>query len=598
MTSWLAAIAAGVAMALLQYGTAPGRSVLPAALRAAAVATVVALLLDVQLGPRRAVAPFGALDASASWLRASDTTAWRSAAARLRRAGVDSSFLFGDSVRPASAPPGSPPDLASAVRPAVERALAAGRPLVVITDGELDDPAALASLPPGSRVEVVERPARPDGALSALDAPRAAVGGDSIEVRARLAAGAAGAPAGTVELYVGARRVATATVEALGAYAERAVGFRARVPDGDGETLVRAVFAARDAEPRNDTLTTTLDVSAAAGAVFVSTSPDYDARYALEVLRGALSLPTRGYLRIAPGVWRVEGSLAPVTEAEVRRVARAAPLLILHGDSLVLGSPRQVTAGALALLVPPAPDVAADWYAVGAPPSPVAAALTGIPWDSLPPVAVGPVAARGSWEGLEVRQGRRGERRVAVVGVEGVRRSVLVAAAGLWRWQFRGGASADAYATLWGSLFDWLAAERTDVRAALPADPLVRAGEVVRWRRGGAGDTVVVATLVRRGAPRSADSVTLRFAPGATIAESAPLAAAIYDVRIRGGSVVLAVNPSREWIPRPATVRPGRIGSGPTLADPPRLRSVSWVYALALALLCAEWLARRRLGLR
>lgn len=598
MIAWLAAVAAGIATALLQYGAPPGRATLAALLRGGAVTLVVALLLDVPLGPRRAVAPFAAVDASASWLRASDTAAWRGVAARLRAAGADSTFLFGDSIRSATSLPPVPIDLASAVRPAVERALAAGRPLVVITDGELDDPGALSSLPPGSRVQVLDRPGRPDGAVSALDAPRAAVGGDSIEVRAHLAAGPAGAPAGAVELFVGARRVAATPVEALGAFGERAVPFRARVPDGDGETLLRAVFAARDGEPRNDTLTTTLDVSAAASAVFVSTSPDYDARYALDVLRGALSLPTRGYLRVAPGVWRVEGSLAPITEAEVRRAARAAPLLILHGDTLALGRPRDVTAGALALLAPPAPDVTADWYAVGAPASPIAAALAGIPWDSLPPIAVGSVAARGSWEGLEARQGRRGARRAAVVGVEGARRSVVVAASGLWRWQFRGGASADAYATLWGSLFDWLAAERTDVRAALPADPLVRAGEAVRWRRGGASDSVVVATLMRRGGPQRTDSVTLRFGPGATIAESPPLAAGVYDVRVRGGTAVLAVNPSREWLPRPATVRAGRVGTGPTLADAPRLRSLGWVYALALTLLCAEWLLRRRLGMR
>jgi hypothetical protein len=34
------------------------------------------------------------------------------------------------------------------------------------------------------------------------------------------------------------------------------------------------------------------------------------------------------------------------------------------------------------------------------------------------------------------------------------------------------------------------------------------------------------------------------------------------------------------------------------LGDAPRLRSLGWAYALTLALLCAEWLTRRRVGLR
>jgi hypothetical protein len=597
VTPWVIAAAAGALTALLQYGAAPGRAAVPALLRAAAVALVVALLLDAPLGGRRAQPPFAALDASASWLRAGDSAAWLEAGSRLRRAGADSTFLFGDSLRRAAAQPGSPVDASSAVRPAVERALAAGRALVVVTDGELDDPSALGALPPGSRVDVVPRRARPDAAVAALEAPRAAVGGDTVEMRARLVAGGAGAPAGSVALLVGGRRVAAEAVEALAPFAERALAFRARVPDEDGEVFVRAVWAAPgDGEPRNDTLTTTLDVSAAAAAVFVSTSPDYDARYALEVLRGALSLPTRGYLRVAPGNWRVEGTLAPIAESEVRRIVRAAPLVILHGDTLALGRPRDATRGAVALLVPPR-EGSADWYAVGAPASPIAAALAGIAWDSLPPIAVGP-APRGSWDGLEVREGRRGDRRVPIAGTEGVRRSVVVAAAGLWRWQFRGGATADAYATLWGSLFDWLAAERSDLRAALPADAVVRAGEPVRWRRGGAGDSTVVVALARRGGNARADSVTLHFPDGATIAEGRPLAAGVYDVRVRGGSTVLAVNASRELLPRQATVQAGRVGAGPVLAEAPRLRAVGWAYAIALALLCAEWLARRRLGLR
>jgi hypothetical protein len=616
MLLWLLAALAGAVAGVVQYGArrggragagAGGRSALLALLRAAAVALLVALLFDAPSGPRRAVAPFAALDVSASWRRAGDAAAYARGVRELRGAGADSTFIVGDSVRP-GAPPAAPEDRASRVRPAVERALAAGRPLTLVTDGEVDDPDALGELPAGSLVRVVSPAARPDVAAVGLEAPRAAVRGDTIEVRAALAAGPRGAPAGRVALAMGERTLATLPFEALPPYGERTLSARLPVAAPDGPVLLSAVAAAEgDAEPRNDTLVTPLEVAPAAGAVFVSTSPDQDARFAIAVLRGALAMPTRGYLRVAPGAWRLEGSLAPVTEAAVRAAVRDAPLVVLHGDTAVFGPPRQGAGrGALALVVPPrASD--GDWYAVGAPASPMTAALAGLPWDSLPPIDVAAEPPRGEWEGLETRRGRRFERRVAVAGSERPRRVVTVAASGFWRWQFRGGQSADAFAALWGSIFDWLAAERGDVRAALPAEGIVRAGEAVRWRRGAGDDSVVVAVLTPRGrvgrgpapgAPPRADSVTLDFRGGNSVAESAPLAPGAYDVRVPGGSAVLVVNASREWLPRRPTVHAGAVGSAPPAGGGGGVRAISWLYGALLAALCGEWVLRRRAGMR
>ncbi|MBX6333336.1 MAG: hypothetical protein IRY91_15930, partial [Gemmatimonadaceae bacterium] len=157
--------------------------------------------------------------------------------------------------------------------------------------------------------------------------------------------------------------------------------------------------------------------------------------------------------------------------------------------------------------------------------------------------------------------------------------------------------SADAFATFWGSIFDWLSAERPDPRAAIPAEGALRAGETVRWRRGSGTDSVVVALVQRRGAAR-ADTVTLHFGSGASVAESDPLPAGIYDVRIPGGAAVLAVNASRELLPRAPTVRAGPVGGAAAFADQPRLRAIGWAYLLLIAALCAEWLLRRKGGLR
>ena len=68
-------------------------------------------------------------------------------------------------------------------------------------------------------------------------------------------------------------------LQALPAFGDRTVTARARVPNVPGASLVRAIVSsAGDREPRNDTLTTVLEVSPAAGAVLTSTSPDLDAR--------------------------------------------------------------------------------------------------------------------------------------------------------------------------------------------------------------------------------------------------------------------------------------------------------------------------------
>jgi hypothetical protein len=226
--------------------------------------------------------------------------------------------------------------------------------------------------------------------------------------------------------------------------------------------------------------------------------------------------------------------------------------------------------------------------------------LSGLPWDSLPPITVGAAPPAGQWRALEVRRGREEDRRVIIAGSDTPRRVVIVAASGLWRWRFRGGASADAFTALWGSLFDWLAAERADRRAAVPTGIVVRAGEPVRWHRGSATDSAVLVVLrrVARNDSARVDSMTLRFRGDATIAESPALPPGLYTASVRGGTTMLAVNNAREWLPRSPRVKAGAIGGGVPVDAAPRLRSVGWAYALLLFLLCAEWVVRRRLGMR
>jgi hypothetical protein len=262
----------------------------------------------------------------------------------------------------------------------------------------------------------------------------------------------------------------------------------------------------------------------------------------------------------------------------------------------MFGAPRAATKGALMLFATP-PEGSADWYATGAPPSPVAASLSAAAWDSLPPLDVAGDVPAGEWVALETRRGRRFEQRNAIVGREATRRTVIVGASGFWRWRVRGGVAADAFGALWGGLFDWLSQGRTDARAAVNADAVVHAGDPVRWRRGSGDDSVVALVLTQRGAPARIDSMMLRFTAGDNIVETRPLAPGVYDVQTQGGKSVLAVNPSREFYPRRG-IRSGAVGRGSSLADAPRLRSLGWIYAVVILALCVEWLLRRRLGMR
>ncbi len=599
MTVWLLALAAGGIAAVGQYGwrLAGARTLPLAALRALAATIIVALLLGAPAGRGARAAGDVALDASESWLRASDSSAWHAALDSAARAG-GVIHRFGDSLRVAAGRAG-PADHATKLRDVVDAATGSGRPALLISDGEMDDPELLADLPRGSRVIVLPRHEAPDAAVAALDAPRSLLAGDTVSARVTIVSGSLGSPGGRVELRLDDALLDTATLAPLAPFAERVVGLRGIAAGVERAAFLRAVLRVRgDREPRNDTLAVGVDVTHAPAAVFVSTAPDYDVREAVAALRGVTSLPTRAYFRVAPGVWRVDGTLAPVDERTVREAVRDAPMVVLHGDTTVFGAPRAATRGALLLFAPPVTEEG-EWFAVAAPVSPLAPALGGLPVDSLSPLSVSPLLPVGEWQGLTARRGGGGDdTRPALVGWESPRRIAVLGASGFWRWRFRGGVRAEAYAALFGALYDWLAAGRSDRRAVVPDGTPLRAGMPVRWRRGAPGDSVATAVVVRKDATAQRRTLTVRFADGASVAETAPLPAGLYEVTTPGGSALLAVNASREMVPRRITVRSGVVGGEPALGNAPALREKGWIYVFVVVLLCAEWLLRRRVGLR
>lgn len=598
MIPWLIACAAGVAAAVGLYGvrlpSGTYRRAL-AALRALAVLVATALLLDAPIGAGAPAAPMTALDASASW-RQGGATRYAAALARARTAGGQL-VLFGDSLRTA-APPERPSDGASRVGPAVDRAAALGRPLTVITDGQIDDPETLGALPAGSKVDVLPAASAVDAAVRSLELPTSAAPGDSVELRVLVVSAGALVPSATmaVRLADGAA-LASAPLGALAPWSEREWRVRLRVPERRDAMVVRVmVTAPGDAERRNDTLSTVLDVHGSPTAVFVSTAPDQDARFALDLMRGALAFGVRGFMRVAPGQWREDGTLSRVEESVVRDVLARAPLAVLHGDTAYFGAPRGMTRGALALVVPPRDDDG-EYFTERAAASPLAPALSGVPWDSLPPISVGPAPLGTSWSALSARRARRFDDRVVIAGYDAPRRIAVLPVRGLWRWKFRGGRSADAFAAVWGGVLDWLAEGRTDERAVFAATPWLREGEPVTWRRGASRDSVIALRLRRDGSAPEA-RLTLRFSDALATASSAPLAAGTWRASVPGGTSVFVVNASAEWVPRrPIVSRPVTTGT-PAAGMRASLRAGWWWYALVLALLCAEWWMRRRVGLR
>ncbi|MEP6618449.1 MAG: hypothetical protein ABJE47_04010 [bacterium] len=600
MVIWLIAALAGALAAAIQYGpsTFTARALPLAALRGCSVALVVALLLGGPAGPARAIAPDIALDASESWMRASDSVAWKTAVDSALRLGGSRVRRFGDSLR-VDASHSAPRDHASRLRGVVDAATGAGRPAVVITDGELDEPELLSALPRGSRIVVVPRKSGPDLAVAELDAPRALLAGDTVQAHVTLVAGAVGSAAGSVELRLDDVRLDSVPVPALHEFAERVVTLHGIAGGAERTGVLRViVHAGGDMEPRNDSLAMGVDVTRAPAAVFISTAPDFDAREAVAALRGVTSLPTRAYYRVAPGLWRTDAALAHVDEKSVRDAARDAPMVVLHGDTSVFGKPREATHGALLLFAPPTGDEG-EWFPASAPVSPIAPALGGVALDSLAPIAVSASLPRAEWQGLLThRGGAADDRRVALVGWESPRRIAVLGASGFWRWRFRGGVRADAYSALFGALYDWLAAGRTDRRAVVPDGAPVRAGMPLSWRRGAPTDSSATVVMKRRGAPSRSDTLVVRFANGASVAASGGLPQGIYDVTANGGASVVAINASRELVPRRITVKSGEVGGEVSIGEAPLLRDWAWVYAIVVILLCAEWLLRRRVGLR
>jgi hypothetical protein len=556
--------------------------------------------------------PLVLLDASLSlaghggqWPRALDT------ARVLARGGVI--WRFGARVTGFDTLP--PTDGASRLAPALAAAAARGGPVTVVTDGAITD---LADVPPdlahSPRIVVLPRAPFFDAFVAAVDGPRHVAASDT--VRLTVSYGVAGPrPAGrgadraTLTAHLAGRQVAARPVPLpdSGIVATELTFPVARFPPGWSALEVR-LEGVPDSEPRDDARIFLLEVSPQPSVVLLASPPDWESRFLARALTEVARVPLRTFVAAEPGGarWRDAATLALVAPADVRQAVAAARLVIEAGDPAAFG--RFAPRGAL-LVWPLARRQDGDWYVEPAGPSPLAGALAGVAWDSLPPATwlSGLTPDPAATVVLTARLARRGAPRPIVVLAEqaGSRRAAI-AAGGLYRWAFRGGASAEAYRALVAALTDWLLASGpATADEVVPAAREVPNGTAVAWRWAGPGAPRSVALELV--GPRGARIDTLRFdADGraelrlpAGVYRYAPAAGgqAPRGMRAARAAGLVAVDRySDEWRPSASVLAP-QAGAPAARHVSVGLRERWWLFLVAVAAFAAEWAWRRVVGL-
>ena len=240
--------------------------------------------------------------------------------------------LFGDEV---AIPDTAPSRGRSLLGPALTAAAASERPVVVMTDGEIEDAGDLpAELLGRASVRLFPRAPQADLALTGLSGPTRVTAGDSVglELEIRALAGAR-ADSVRVEVRAGNDTVAARRVRLQAGAAARV---QLRVPSsaiGPGTHALRVTLSGtEDGEPRTDTRIHVVTVARTPGVVLLAAPGDWDSRFLYRTLRDVAQLPVRGFVRLQGDRWRSMEDLSLVSLDRVRQAARGADLLILKGD--------------------------------------------------------------------------------------------------------------------------------------------------------------------------------------------------------------------------------------------------------------------------
>lgn len=625
-----------------------GRTIL-AALRALALLLLILLFWNPRI-PRLldgsdVQVPRVLLDASLSMSVGPDEAApWESGVqeGRERAGSGGEALLFGSGVRVTGLDTldgNLPSDEGSRLAPALERAASLGATSVeVVSDFRLEDPVAveraLQITGLGVRYVDVGAPVRNAG-IAGVEGPRSLPAGEEgvleVLVGGEVPDDAPGGDSLTLDLRLGDQLVASREVPlpGPGRTARHSLGFTAPEAEGLHRLQVRVTLR-DDVFPVDDEWIHPLEVEdGAGGVVLLSLQADWEPRYLLPVLEQVTGLAGSGFLRLGGQGWLSMGQgdarSGFTPDERVQALAAGAEILVVHGlgsdgpgwiREAVGQAPRVVLLPADAS-VGPLVDLelteprSGEWYvAPEVPPSPLAGELSGMQVEGLPPLTDHlrlVTALPSDREPLMARQGRQGPLDPVLALVPGANRRVaLVLASGLWRWAARDGAPRESYRRLWAGLSGWLLeVAGEDLEATVePARRPAPRGRPVEWRVRGLLDTLSLRVL-------TGDSVvtdTVLTGPGRLVRTAAldpgtyryeAVAEELPEGAVEGG---LEVTDYSAELLRPRVDPPGAsVGTGGSRADlgggrPLRTHPVP--YLVLILLLCAEWIGRRRQGLR
>jgi hypothetical protein len=654
-----AAVLAGAALHYRRREPAGRGRYILAGLRGGALCLLLLLLFDpvVPDGRIRGGLPTVALvDASLSMgLPAPDgTTRWEEARRIVEEIGPSAILLFGaaDAVRVGSLADADPDRTSSRLGPALRSVLEAGPArVVVVTDGALEDAAEAVRLAADARVplevRIVGQATAANLGLVELAAPRWAGAGEEVEVLVGVArVGAAPPDSVTVVLSWGDVELARTrlAVPPEGRTEARSLRF-VPSPGMEGTVRLDARIEESDAAAADNVRTAYVAVAEEpGGVVLVSFRADQEPRFLLPLLERSLGLPTRGWLAVGSdrfvrlGVGPEAGGTSG--GEEVRTAVGGADLVVLHGigpdtPGWALSTARLA---ARALLFPTGPldgipvvpgsPGGGDWYIVPEiASSPAGTFFAGVPVDAAPPLtAVRPTPLPvGWWAPLHARRDRRGPAEpVLAAGHLGERRLAVALAEGYWRWAFDERYGRPLYDALWAGVGSWLVTgSESGAEAALRPDPrAVPRGEPVRWVVPQGADSLRVRLEPVQGPVTGVDphaqsaqaQETVVVAEAGTAVHSAPgpghyrFTAWAYEaddepVGVEGEITVESYSPELTRPARELTLVADDTASQVIAATATSrtgrpLRTAVWPYGLVILLVCAEWVLRRRWGLR